>query len=191
MKTEQKILVSFLHDRAGKTIRELSKKIKSDYKITHVAVQRLLEKEILIGKIVGKSTLCQLNNTYFGDDIYIAENTRKQELFKNRSIKQLYLEIMRKLDSVFTICIVFGSYVKNTNTKSSDIDLLCISNDVHFEKKMHDVLSLLPLKVHLMVLTEKDFLRLKDSRKPNVVKEILNNYVVLYNIESFYQLKNA
>jgi len=66
MKTENKIISLFIEEKTPKTIREISKKIKSDYRITHTATQRLLEKNILISKRIGKSSLCELNKLYYG-----------------------------------------------------------------------------------------------------------------------------
>jgi len=191
MKTEIKIIKSFIEERSPKTIREISKRIRSDYKIVYTAVQRLLKKKILLSKIVGKSTLCELNKSYYGIEIYEAENERKEDLLKIKDIKQLYKEIMNKIKSSLFIFLIFGSYAKNKQTKHSDIDLMFISNNDKFEDRISNILSLLPIKTHALVLTEEEFTRMKDSKKPNVVKEVMKNNVILYGIENYYRLKNA
>ena len=66
-----------------------------------------------------------------------------------------------------------------------------ISNDKDFEKKVSNILSLLPLKTHFLVFTEEEFVRMKDSKKPNVVQEAIKDNVILYGIENYYKLKNA
>ncbi|EFK96339.1 protein containing Nucleotidyltransferase domain [sediment metagenome] len=191
METEKKIIKLFIEEKQPFTIREISKKIKSDYKITYTAVKRLLEKEILASKVIGKSILCELNNNYFGTMLYEVENDRKKSLLKNKNLKQLYQELMSKIDSSFFILVVFGSYAKNLNTKSSDIDFLFVSNEKDFEEKITNIFSLIPLKTHFLVLTQEDFIRMKDSKKSNVVKEIIKNNVILFGIENYYRLKNA
>src|SRR3989344_1484122 len=153
METEDKIVRLFIEEKNPKTIREISKKIKSDYRITHTATQRLLEKNILLSKTVGKSILCELNAPYYGIEIYEAENKRKEDLLKNKSLKQLYREIMTKIESGFFDFLVFGSYVKGIHTKSSDIDILFISNDSKFEEKIQNILSMLPITAHALVFT--------------------------------------
>ena len=50
MKTENKILKYLIDTKEAMTIRELSQKIKSDYKIVHTAVNRLIEKGLLSSK---------------------------------------------------------------------------------------------------------------------------------------------
>lgn len=191
MKTENKIIRLFIEEKQPKTIREMSQNIKADYRITHTAVQRLLNKHILLSRTVGKSTLCELNNSYYGIEIYEAENERRALLLKNSDIKQLHKEAMSKITSGFFIFLVFGSCAKAKQTKSSDIDLMFISNEKDFEDKISNILSLLPLKTHALVFTEEEFIRMKDSKKSNVVKEAVENAIILYGIENYYRLKNA
>ena len=191
METENKILQLLIDKNGPFTIREIAKKIKADYKITHTAVQRLLHKNILVSKTIGKSTSCRLNGNYYGLDIYRAENGRKEALLRNNDIKGLYQEVMGKAATSFFIFLVFGSYAKGKRTPSSDIDILLISNEKGFEEKISGILLLLPLKTHSLVFTEEEFIRMKDAKKPNVVKEAIENNIILYGVEDYYRLKNA
>ncbi|MBD3202971.1 hypothetical protein GF327_01645 [Candidatus Woesearchaeota archaeon] len=191
MKTENKIIRMFLENRKSKTIREISRKIKSDYRITHTATKKLLDKNILLSKRVGKSILCELNKDYFAYEIYLAESQRRDSLLKNSDLKQMYREIMEKVSTSFFVFLVFGSFAKGKAKINSDIDLVFISNETGFEKKIINILSLTPLKTHAFVFSEKEFIRMKNSNKSNVIKEALEINIILYGIPSFYRLKNA
>jgi len=191
MKTENKIVKLFIEEKNPKTIRELAKGIKADYRITHTAVQRLLGKRILLSKKVGKSVLCELSLSYYGAEIYDAENERREKLLKNKDVNQLYKEVMVKAKSSFFVFLIFGSYSKNKQTKKSDIDLLFISNEKGFEEQISGILSLLPVKTHALVFTEEEFIRMKDSKKPNVIKEAIESNMIMYGIENYYRMKNA
>ncbi len=191
MKTELKITRHFIENKKPKTIREIAQQIKADYRITYIAVQRLIEKKVLKVQTVGKSSLCSLNEKYFGMDIYEAENERKENILKNKNINQLYKEIMSKIKTSSFTLLLFGSYAKNKQTKLSDIDLLFISNESNFESKISDILSLLPLKTHALVFTEEEFIRMKDAKKSNVIYEAIENNIILYGIEVYYKMKNA
>lgn len=191
MKTELKIVKYFIENKKPKTIREIAQQIKADYKITHIAVQRLIEKKILKVQTVGKSSLCSLNEKYFGTYIYEAENERREEILKNKNINQLYKEIMSKVKTGSFILLLFGSYAKRKQTKTSDVDLLFISNESNFETKISDILSLLPFKAHALVFTEEEFIRMKDAKKSNVIQEAIESNIILYGIEAYYRLKNA
>mgnify|MGYP001563419659 CR=1 FL=1 len=189
MKTETKIIKSLIED-GEMTIRELSKKIKADYKISHMAVNNLIKKKVINTKNIGNSILCSLNKDYFGIELYKAEDERRTEILKNKDINQLLKHVLYKVKTTFFVLLLFGSYAKRTQTKNSDIDLILIFRESGFEDKINEILSLIPLKTHSLVFTEEEFVRMKDSKESNVVKEALSKYVVLYNIESFYRLKN-
>ena len=191
MKTELKIIKLFLEDKRAKTIREIAKQINADYRITHTAVQRLIDKEIVKAQTIGKGSICQLNNSYYGVEIYEAENERREAKLKNKNINQLYKEIVTKVHTNLFVLLLFGSYAKGKQTISSDIDLMFISNRRDFENRVSSILSLLPLKTHALVFTEEEFIRMKDSKQSNVVQEAMQNNIILYGIESYYKIKNA
>ena len=191
MKTELKIIKYFVENKKPKTIREIAKQIKADYRITYIAIQRLIEKNVINVQTVGKSSLCRLDEKYYGIRIYEAENERKENILKNKNINQLYKEIMSKVKTSSFILLLFGSYAKRKQTKSSDIDLLFISNESGFETRISDILSLLPLKTHAMAFTEEEFIRMKDSKKSNVIQEAIESNIILYGIEAYYRIKNS
>jgi len=191
MMTENKIVSMFIKNKEPKTIREISKNISSNYKITHTATTRLIKKNILNSKTIGKSTLCNLNPKYFGIEIYQAESKRKYEILRNKNINLLHQEIIKNANTHLFILLLFGSYANGKNTKSSDIDLLFISNNSQFEQRISEILALLPLKIHSFFFSEPEFKLMKDSKENNVVKEALSNHIILHNIEGFYMIKNA
>ena len=190
MKTEEKIVKMMVEEKKPFSIRKIANKAGISYRITHTATQRLIEKEIIKKKIVGKSSSCSLNENYYGIEIYQAEYERASKLLKNKNLKQLYKELSFKLPSAFFVLLVFGSYAKNKQSKASDIDIMFITPEKKkFEKSIESILRLLPLKVHCLVLSEQEFRRMLQSRETNVVKEIINCYVILYGIENYYKLK--
>ena len=191
MKTEYKILKMMIENKQDFTIREIAKRIGADYRITYVAVQRLVQKNILIIKLVGRSSLCSLNERYYGAEVYQTEEERRTSLLKDKNINQLFKDVMAKVGTSFFICLLFGSCVKGKWKKGSDIDLIFVSNEVNFEKEIGNILSLLPLKIHVLVFTEREFKKMYDSKKLNVVREAMKGYVILHGIENLYYLKNA
>lgn len=191
MKTALKIIRNLIEDKKQKTIREIARQIKADYRITYIAVQQLIEKNILTVQTVGKSSLCALNSASVGIEIYQAEDQRKKDALKNSTINQLFKELVSKLPSKFFILLLFGSHAKGTITPTSDVDLLFISNEKDFETKVSTILSLLPLKTHTLIFTEEEFVRMKDTKKPNVVQEAIKNNILLYGTEAYYLMNNA
>ena len=190
MKTEIDIIRLFIGDKNPKTIREISRALEKDYKIIHTAVQLLVNKSIIITETIGSSTLCRLSNNY-GIEVYTAESERRENILKNKNIEQINKEINTKIKTSFYILLLFGSYAKNKQKIKSDIDLMFISNEKDFENKVSDIINLMPLKVHALTFTEEEFIRMKNNKELNIVKEGIENNIILYDIEGYYRIKNA
>ena len=190
MKTEIEIIKLFIREKKPKTIREISRALEKDYKIIHTAVQLLVNKSIIITETIGSSTLCRLSNNY-GIEVYTAESERREKILQNKNIEQINKEINTKIKTSFYILLLFGSYAKNKQTKNSDIDLIFISNEKDFENKVSDIINLIPLKVHALTFTEEEFIRMNNNKELNVVKEAIENNIILYNTEGYYKIKNV
>lgn len=188
METENKIIKAFIEGYEDLTIRQLSKTINADYKITYVALQKLIKDKIITAKKIGKSTVCNLNHSIYNIKIHQVQDKRRKEILRNKDLNQLHKEINRKLNTSLYISLLFGSFVNKKQNKNSDIDLLFISNENEFEKKINTILSLVPLKVHSLVFTEEEFIKMATSNKLNVVKEIIQKNIIMYGIENYYNL---
>ncbi len=188
METERKIIKTLLKENSDFTIRALSKKIHSDYRITHAAMTKLIQKGIVKKKEVGKSSLCSLNKWNTSSEMIYAENERAQEIFRHSDLRQLHKEIMSKSSTPFFILLLFGSFAKEKNNKHSDIDLMFVTNEANFEEKMQRILRMLPLDIHLLVFTQEQFTQMAFAREATVVTEALNNYVILHGAENLYCL---
>lgn len=187
MKTEIKIIKYLIENKDEVTIRELSRKIGSDYRITHTAIKRLIEKKIIETKIIGKAiVLLPIMN--FSSEVFEAEYQRKTELVQNKNFQIIIDDVKKDLKTPFFISLVFGSHAKKSATKNSDIDLMFIVNKKKYEQKIVSTLNLLPLKSHLLIFTEKEFQKMKDSKQKNVVKEAIKNNILLYGVEQYYEL---
>ena len=191
MKTEGTIIRHFLDMKEAVTIRELSRRIRSDYRITYTAVQRLIEKGVLHATTVGKSTLCQLAPRYYGPEIYLAEEERKERALQDKDLRRLREEVVGRMGTSFFVLLLFGSHAKGTATQESDIDLLLITDEEKAEERLHETLSLLPLKTHAVTLTEEGFVRMNNAKEMNVVKEAVGHNIPLYGVEPYYRMKNA
>ena len=187
METENKIIKYFIENRTMPTIRELAKNLKLDYKIVHTASLRLVNKRILTLLKVGKSSQLSFADR-LSKEVFQVEFERGIKRMENKDIKILYKTICTKISSVNFILILFGSYAKNNFNKKSDIDLIFIVPSLDFEKRVENILSVLPLKIHYFVFTEEQFLGMKNSREPNLVKEAIKNNIILYGIEQYYNL---
>src|SRR4030042_6321609 len=99
METENKIIKYMIENKKEMIIRELAKAIKSDYKIIHTAVNRLLKKGILSGKKVGKSVVVIFNNKLYKEVLH-AEFERREDILKNKNLKVMLDSIKNNLKTI-------------------------------------------------------------------------------------------
>ncbi len=187
MKTENKIIKHLIETKKEPTIRQLSQDIKSDYKIVHTAVSRLTDKGLLEKKKIGKSI--QLRFTpRLSKEVFEAELERREEVLKNKSLAVMLDSIKNDIKTTNFVLVLFGSYSRNTQDQNSDIDLMFIVPRANMEKSIAQAISILPLNIHYFVFTEKQFRKMKDSRKVNIAHEAIKSNVLLYGIEQYYEM---
>lgn len=187
---EISILKALLDNRhRDLNIRQISKLAKKDYKNTYDVISRLEKAGIVKLERFGRSSKISLINQSH-PLIFEAEYARRAELVKSKSIAVM-LDYFSRLSSKFFILLVFGSYAKKKNTKSSDIDLMFIVPDMcedKLDKEISNIASLIPLKIHVNVFKEKDFIAMKESKKVTVGSEAMKHNVILEGIEDYYRL---
>ena len=86
------------------------------------------------------------------------------------------------------IVLVFGSYAKNKETKTSDIDLCIICDNEEKKKEFWNKLNLLSLNLEIQEFTTKEFISMLEKRQNNVGHEIIKNNIILYGTENYYNL---
>ena len=193
MSNEIKIIIYLLRNKEKElNIRQIARGLRIDYKNVYSLILQLQKKGILTLQRFGKSWKILLNNAPH-PLVYEAEYQRKQEILKNKDLLVMLDYFHRHMKTSFYVLLLFGSYAKRTNTKNSDIDLLFIvPNELEekYEQNIQHIASLLPLKLHLNIFKEKDFLAMKNSKELTIGSEAIKNNILLHGIEEYYELLN-
>lgn len=171
------------------SINQIACILKKDYKNTHNIVKRLLKMQIVKLERFGNSCRVSLINRPL-PLIYEAEYQRRQEILKNKDLSIMY-DSFSNLHSRFYVMLIFGSYVKKTQTKGSDIDILFIvpdSEEEKMEKEITNITDTLPINLHINIFSEKDFMAMKSSKKVTVGSEVMMKNIILYGIETYYEM---
>ncbi len=191
MKSQEHLIIKQLLELEEKecNISTLSRSCKKDYKTTYNIIKRLEKTEIITLQKFGNSwriTFIPKIHPLLFETEYI----RRAELLTNKNIDIMLKYFKDGLKTPFFILLLFGSYAKHTQTKHSDIDLFFIypDNDLGFEKKIQNISSLIPLKLHINIFTEKEFLAMKKSKEITVGSEVIKHNIILHGIESYYEL---
>ncbi len=183
MKPNLKILKFLLSKKEEKfTIKKLAEALNLNYRTAYEQIMNLEQEKLITIMKAGNSKLCEL--TYnFNSLIFEAEYERRKDLFKNKDFIIIYNHLA-ELAFPF-VALLFGSQAKGTASKHSDMDLLIIGGD---EKEIHAAITLLPDKIHLTVVTYRDFIHMAKSKEFTVVSETIKNNIILIGIEEYYRL---
>jgi hypothetical protein len=174
MKTKTKIIKALIESEDPLTIKDISRKINADYRITHTAAKKLIAENIVIPQEIGTSIVCTLTQKQCCDQIFKAEHERRQDVLQDRNSKQLHKDITEKLNTSLYILLI-------QPVRRRDINLIFISNEPHFKKKVEHITSLIPLPTNVTVFTEEEY---KKS------KQFFERHIILHGIESYYNLKS-
>ncbi len=186
------IIIKYLleHKEQEMNINSLAEALQIDYKTVYTIIKRLEKENIVCLKIFGKAQKIELNQRS-NPLLFQAEFERKNEFLKNKDMKVMFDYFMKGLPTQFFIFLVFGSYAKKKQTKQSDIDLFFIvSNEeyIRMEKSIHHIASLIPLKLHVNLFKESEFIAMKKSKEFTVGSEVIKNNIILYGMEQYYGL---
>ncbi len=192
MRSKESTVIKFLIENKNEelNIRSISQSMKMDYKNVYSIIKRLEKWQLVQIETFGQSSRVKLN-TIAHPLVFEAEFERRKEVLRNKNLAVMLSNFKRAIKSKLYVLLLFGSYAKKTQTKSSDIDLMFICpnglEDV-FEKEVNRTAHSMPLPLHPLVFSESQFIEMANAKEPNVGQEALKNNVILYGIEQYYGL---
>ncbi len=191
MKNQDSIIVRTIleHKEKDLSIADLSKLTKKDYKTAHTIVKRLEKNKLITLQQFGKSYKVILNSTAH-PLIFEAEYARREEILQDKNLRVMLDYFKKGLKTSLYVLLLFGSYAKKKQTMHSDIDLFFLAPDAdkEFEQKVLNTAQLIPLKLHVNVFSESEFIAMKKSKEQTVGSEVIKNSIILYGIEAYYEL---
>ena len=192
MKNKDVIILKYLIENKNEelNILRISKELKMDYKNVYSIIKRLEKESVIKLETFGQSSRVKLVSKVH-PLIFEAEYNRRKEILKDKNLAVMLNDFKNALKSKYYILLIFGSYAKKTQTKKSDIDLMFIVPDGKeelFEKDVHRVVRSLPLPIHYLVFSEKQFVEMLNAKESNVGQEALKNNIILYGIEPYYEM---
>ncbi len=196
-KTSVEILVHLTSRiRESFTVRQIADAIGKDYKISHVMTMRLAEQHYIIAEKKPPVTYCKLNLKGNSSLLAYIEGVRAGRFFeKNRDLEILVNDILSKFDSPFFSLMIFGSYVKETASKKSDLDVLFVIPNRTLEKEVScavgSIEHISPIGFHDVIVTSGEFADLLKQKKVNVAWEAVDNRIVPYGAEALFKMLEA
>lgn len=161
--------------------RELIGKVTLGQKAIALALEDLEKQGILKSRKQGNIKLFSLNldNKGIKDILITVERMEKINFLKKH----------KKLNEIFDndsrIVGIFGSYAKKIQTKESDIDIFVIGKKK--KKDYYEKGEVYDLDISVKYFTDNEFEKLI-KEKNNLIKEIIENHILIFNIEKFVNL---
>lgn len=161
--------------------RELVGKVDMSQKGIALELIRLEKEGILRSRKSGNRKYFRLNkeNPDTKDLLVATEITRKIEFInKHKVIASIFKQDDR-------IVGTFGSYAKGTQKQGSDLDVFIVGKQ---KKDDYDQQGeIFDMEISLKYFTHDEFIKMM-REKNNLLKEILQNHIILFNAESFVDM---
>lgn len=179
--------------REAFTVRQIAKGIGQDYKITYEMTMRLARQKYIIAEKHRPVTSCRANLRGNAALLAYIEAIRAGRYSaRHRDILILANNVLERIASPFFTMMLFGSHVKGTASKRSDVDMLFVIPDRVHENEISSAVGsaerISPIGIHDVTLTAGEFLGLLKEKKPNIAWEALDNRLVLYGAEAFFRM---
>jgi predicted nucleotidyltransferase len=170
-----------------KQIKERSEEKSNN--LLQLALKDFKNNNIILSKKIGSTYVHKLNLENKSTLIYL------DLINQNHSLHVPILEnIETSLKTVtpFFILIVFGSYAKNKNRKSSDLDVAILINDASQKKDIEIIMETIKRrelqKIDSHIITLNEFKEMLKADYENLAKQICKNNVVYYGYQIYVEL---
>lgn len=194
-KTDVRILKFLIkHITNEFSINMISDKIEVAYPSVRERVLELKKKGIVnIKEINPRQNLCSLNlknNNNVSVFSYIEFLKREEFFLRKKELKNITDDILGRIKGNSFTLILFGSYAKNRDMDSSDIDILALlpaaKDETHIMNSIATTERLTTKKVHAISMTYDDFFG--SLKNPSgLSREVLENHIIIYGAEAFYR----
>ena len=189
---EIKLITFFIGNITGKFgIREISRKIKIDYKLVHTAVQKLVKKDVLIKQRQANLDLCRLNFSVDPHYVLYCEMLKtKAFLGQHKDLREFFGNLHDNVKNIYYTLAIFGSFAKGHENKNSDLDLLIIAGNKETAEDINRTINsesiILKRKIHIIAISEDDFIKNLGDKKLNVIAECFKSHIIITGAEAFY-----
>ena len=182
------------------TIHEIAKRLDVSYSYVYRQVELLVQQGIISLNVRGRRKYCKPN---YGNprvlSLFVKVSTEETESFLSDRdkltslVKELLSGIPQKANYNLLTIILYGSFAKEAQVDSSDLDLFFLvpSKEEYDEIVENECVSLsrrYGVELSPLVSEPQSFVNMLNESEHNVAKAILQNKVILYGAEKFWEL---
>jgi len=161
--------------KSNSHIRKLAKTLKTNQTTISRKVKELEKENIIDFNFEGKNKVYFLKKTLEAKEyIYLTEHYKLLELLKKHPNLRIIIQKI-KANKNIKLALFFGSYVKGTAHKQSDIDVYIETTERKIKKDIGLLNSKLSVKIG------------KFNKENILIKEIETDHVIIKGVESYYE----
>ena len=158
------------------TASQIARDKNLNQKSTALFLEELEQELILKSKMQGKNKLYSLNseNLEILTQYLCAVEHLRTKLFYEKNTK-IKLIIEKIIPLITGIALIFGSYAKDTQKETSDLDIFATGN--HNKEKIHQISKTYNLEINIK--EQKTF------EINTLTKEVIKNHIIVQNTEEY------
>lgn len=170
---ELEIVLALIKERAH--LRQIARTIQESHVTVLRKINPLVKENVLDYKLEGKNKVFFLkNNLKAKNYVYSAEIYKLSKIINKRPELGIIFEDVKKIAEKGLV-ILFGSYVKGSSKKESDIDVYIETTNSNIKNKIKEMHSKVNVKTGKFDLNSL------------LIKEIIKNHVIIRGVEEFYE----
>jgi predicted nucleotidyltransferase/predicted transcriptional regulator len=190
-RNEIEILACFFPKLENMTTREIEIKSGLSHETTFRLLGDIVKKRYLKEKKIGRTNVYEfvkdrpeytMTYTIFVDFV----NKRRSEFKeRHRLVHNRLYEFLNEIQ-MDGIAIVFGSFAKGTETKNSDIDLLCVTNKKNIREIAQTFGTKYNLNIQVVMVKISDFKNIKTDN-PTFWDDLIEYGIILDGLDYFFK----
>lgn len=183
---ELRVLGSFFPEGKDITLKTIQERTKLSYEPVYRILKQLVDKKLLFFKKFGKTQVYSLDFSKEKIKIaFILYANEKKEKFAGK-YGRVYRALLKIDEELVDFLAVFGSYAKGTETKNSDVDVLCVSVN---KNKAESILKGLRYETNLefapVVISRTEFTKIKKENR-QFWNDLVDYGIIFKGYELFY-----
>ena len=186
-KNETEILSCFFPRLVDLTAKDIETKTGFSHETTFRLLKKLVQEKHLKEKKVGRTNVYEFIKDDLTYQIFFYYVTKRRLAFKEKHLliyKRLH-EFLNELSPDGPV-IIFGSYAKSTETKKSDIDLLCVTTKNNVGKLTQEFKTKYDLNIQALTVKPSDFKNIKRDN-PIFWSDLIEYGIVLNGLDDYFK----
>ena len=188
-------LVRTIYEKPNIKVSELLKQARISQKAAYKYLKELLDSRIISEILEGKKPTLRLFTPRFSEAgkacFALLEEEKKLDFFdKHKDLKGQFIHFEDEVRSFVDVALIFGSFARGAETKSSDIDLLIVSENREkkkIEKALERCFVTAKQTVSVRRIEQKKIVEML-KRKEEFALQILRDHIVVLNSHNWIEI---